>query len=485
MERKPPLTLRCTARVGMCRAAAGWRRTWTGNPVPLTVTLLVLSIIFSGLSFASTSVHAQEAVRSDAPANPSAPIATRAGADTEIEGRIQGIFREIDALRDVQVESSSGVVTLRGTVSSAKDIDRAEAIASRVSGVVTVENSLTRDLAVDSNLSPALGNLSDDVRNLVQALPLLGIAATLAVLIAGFGYFLAGLGHMWRWLTPNAFLAELAASSVRFVFILLGLVAAMEIMGATTLLGAVLGGAGVIGIALGFAVRDTVDNYVSSLMLSLRQPFRANDHVVIEDKEGRVVRLTSRATILMTLDGNHLRIPNSTVFKAVILNYTRNPERRFEFELGVDADDDPIEGMAVGLAAVNALDFVLATPKATAIIQNVGDSNIVLRFFGWLDQTEADFMKGRSLAIQAAKAALEHAGFALPEPIYRLRFDDASPPPFETKPRQKKIRSKKVAPDLKSAAHDTSPDEHIARLVNDERASEKSPDLLDEERPVE
>src|SRR3546814_11391197 len=71
-------------------------------------------------------------------------------------------------------------------------------------------------------------------------------------------------------------------------------------------------------------------------MLSRRQPFRANDHVVIEGHEGRVVRLTSRATILMTLEGNHLRIPNSTVFKAVILNYTRNPERRFDFELGIE-----------------------------------------------------------------------------------------------------------------------------------------------------
>lgn len=485
MKRNAPLTLRCTACIGMCGAAAGRCRTSTRTPVLWIAALLMLGTIFAGLPFSSTSACAQEAAPSQSSANPSAPIATRAGADTEIAGRIQGIFREIDALRDVQVESSSGVVTLRGTVSSAKDIERAEAIASRVSGVVTVENGLTRDLAVDSNLSPALGNLSEDVRSLVQALPLLGIATIIAILIGGFGYFLAGLDRMWRWLTPNAFLAELAASSIRFVFILLGLVAAMEILGATTLLGAVLGGAGVIGIALGFAVRDTVDNYVSSVMLSLRQPFRANDHVVIENNEGRVVRLTSRATILMTLDGNHLRIPNSTVFKAVILNYTRNPERRFEFELGVDADDDPIEGMAVGLAAVNGLDFVLDTPKATAIIQNVGDSNIILRFFGWLDQTQADFLKGRSLAIQAAKAALEEAGFALPEPIYRLRFDDVFPPPFETKPHQNKIQAKKGPPERKSEAHDTSPDDHVARLVDEERASDTSPDLLDKERPVE
>ena len=258
----------------------------------------------------------------------------------------------------------------------------------------------------------------------------MGVAAAIAALIGLLGYFIAGRKRIWRAVTPNAFLAELVATSIRFVFVLIGIVAALEILGATALLGAVLGGAGVVGIALGFAVRDTIDNYISSLMLSLRQPFRANDHVVIEGNEGRVVRLTSRATILMTLDGNHLRIPNSTVFKAVILNYTRNPERRFSFDLGVDADDDPIEGMAVGLAAVNALPFVLDTPKATAIIQDVGDSNILLRFFGWVDQTDTDFLKGAASRSRPPRCALESAGFALPEPIYRLRFDQGAPLPL-------------------------------------------------------
>ena len=271
------------------------------------------------------------------------------------------------------------------------------------------------------------------------------------------------------------------------MFIIFALVSALEVLGATALLGAVLGGAGVVGIALGFAVRDTVDNYVSSLMLSLRQPFRANDHVVIEANEGRVVRLTSRATILMTLDGNHLRIPNSTVFKAVILNYTRNPERRFQFDLGVDADDDPVDGMAVGLRAVNALGFVLDTPKANAIIHDVGDSNIVLRFFGWVDQTHTDFLKGRSLAIQAAKTALEDAGFALPEPIYRLRFDDTAPLPL--KGMGQLPSPSRAKPDRASAgsaqAEDTGPDTHVARLVQEERAGSGDDDLLDNDKPVE
>ncbi|KAK0350059.1 ATPases associated with a variety of cellular activities, partial [Friedmanniomyces endolithicus] len=94
---------------------------------------------------------------------------------------------------------------------------------------------------------------------------------------------------------------------------------------------------------------DTIDNYVSSLMLSIRQPFRANDHVKIDSWEGRVVRLTSRATVLMTLDGNHLRVPNSTVFKAVIVNFTTNPTRRFSFEVGIDPAADPATARAVAL----------------------------------------------------------------------------------------------------------------------------------------
>ena len=288
-------------------------------------------------------------------------------------------------------------------------------------------------------------------------------------------------------MSPNGFVAELLSSAVQFVGVLFGIYLALKILGATALLGALLGIGGVIGIAIGFAVRDTIDNYISSVMLSLRQPFRANDHVVIGEDEGRVVRLTSRATILMTLDGNHLRIPNSTVFKAVILNYTRNPQRRFEFDLGVDADDDPVDAMEVGVKAVSALDYVLDDPKPTARIVEVGDSNIVLRFLAWLDQEQTDFYKGRSLAIRAGKVALEDAGFALPEPIYRLRMDPRSAPVTTATPqdadREKASMGRGQRP-ADAEATDLRPESHVAQMVERERA-ETGGDLLDSGRPIE
>ena len=420
---------------------------------------------------------------------PTPTIATKADAseDSDIAARIRSIFGEIATLRDVGVRASAGVVTLTGTVPSAEDKGRAEAIASRVAGVVTVQNDVVRNLDVSTKVAPALGQFSDDLRGFIRALPLLGVAIGAGLLIMLLGYGIASRRSMLRWVAPNMFLADLLATLIRVVFIVLGLVMAFEILGATALLGGVLGGAGVVGIALGFAVRDTVTNYVASIMLSLRQPFRANDHIVIESHEGRVVRLTSRATILLTLDGNHVQVPNATVFNSIILNYSRNPQRRFEFDLGIDANDDPVDGMDVGLSAVDALSFVLDTPKASAVIRDVGDSNIVLRFYGWVDQTNTDFLKGRSLAIQAAKTALELSGFALPEPIYRLRFDEASPLPMQrTKPEADQSTPRPASlPVPRRVALDVAPDSHVEKLVEEERASGTKDDLLNDRRPVE
>ncbi|MCB2077893.1 MAG: mechanosensitive ion channel [Novosphingobium sp.] len=419
---------------------------------------------------------------------PEIAASIESGDDDRIAQRIRGIFAEIEGLENVGVDAQSGVVTLTGRVGP-KNMDRAEAIAARVAGVVTVENRLERDLEVSRNLDPAIGGLEERFNSAVRAAPLVGVAILVALAIALLGYLIAGLGRFWQRVSPNAFLAEMIATAIRFGFIVLGIVIALDILGATALLGAVLGGAGVIGIALGFAMRDTIENYVASLMLSLRQPFRANDHVVIDNLEGVVIRLTSRATVLMTLDGNHLRIPNGTVFKAVILNYTRNPQRRFEFDLGIDAEDDPNAARHLGVEVLKSLDFVLDDPAPTARVEQVGDSNIVIKFLGWIDQEDTDWYKARSRAIPAVKDALEEAGFALPEPIYRLRFDTPPPGGVPSAAGAQIAQTAPVKPQPKpiDVPHDVAPETPISDMVMRERevAPEREKDLLDPKRPVE
>ena len=417
-------------------------------------------------------------------------------ADSRLANRLRGIYDQVDEFSGIDVAVSQGVVRLTGSAPSQEAIDRAGAIATRFD-VVTVENDIARDTSLSGTASIVTA-LLDRLRDAAKMLPLIGVAALIGLAILLAGYLLASLKFIWRIFTPNRFMADLVASAIRFASIIFALVIALDIIGATALLGAVLGGAGVIGIALGFAMRDMVENYVASLMLSLRQPFRAKDWVLIDDLEGRVIRLTSRATILMTLDGNHLRIPNAQVFKAVITNFTTNPQRRFQFDLGVDADDDAQAARRLGRDTLAALDFVLDDPPAEARIIEVGDSNVVIRFLAWIDQREADWWKAQSRAIPAVKTALEEAGFGLPEPIYRLRFDPRSAslplqniaerqgeaPAEASASEQKRVRQITVT----EADEDVRPVSEISEMVEEERragGSGQEKDLLDHSRPVE
>lgn len=445
------------------------------------------------------STHAQIGLESGDAAAPEAsaelnePISAAPPqvADEAIATRITGIFDQIEELAAVSVAVTNGVVTLGGPVEDPEIGERAVSIAQRVSGVATVETRFERDISIDGNVSPLLQKFQKSIGGIVDALPLLAIAFAVAIAIALVGRLLASFTSFWRRITPNIFLAELIAVSVKFVFLALGIFVALDILNATAVLGAVLGGAGVIGLAIGFAMRDTVDNYVSSVMLSVRQPFRANDHVEIGEHEGHVIRLTSRATILMTLDGNHLRIPNSTVFKSEILNYTTNPQRRFNFELGVDADDDPAAAVETGLATMRDMEFILNEPPATAEILNVGDSNIVIVFRGWVDQKETDFRKARGAAIRETKIALEEAGFALPEPIYRLRFDDM-PQAIKAAADRKNNQPERTdthPPDKRdpgtASSLDVSREDHVVKLVDAERSTVAEEDLLNANSPSE
>lgn len=351
--------------------------------------------------------------------------------DNDIRERISGIFSEIDGLQAVTVSVTQGVVTLTGETANEKKAQQAINLTNRLTDVVTVEDKIERTLDVQENVNTVYQGLKAQAKRLMKAIPLILVGIVIFAVVTWFGSWLSNRKKFWQRLTPNPFVAELLSQTVKVVFIIFGLILALSLVGAETLLGTLLGGAGVIGIAVGFAVKDSIENYIASLLLSIRQPFRARDQIVINDKEGIVVRLTSRATILMTLDGNQLRIPNAEVFKATILNYTKNPERRFTFELGVDANDDPLAAIKVGLDAICTLDFVLDKPKATAIITNVGDSNIILKFQVWVDQTETDYYKARSIAIRETKHALENSGFTLPEPIYKLRFNKKLEKAFE------------------------------------------------------
>ncbi len=404
-------------------------------------------------------------------------------ADMAAQSGLTAIYASTADMAEISVTVENGVVTLSGDIPSADLAAKAVEIAKSRDGVVYVQDQMDRALVGENNVGNALGGLEKDIRQITKALPLIGLAIFAFLIMWWLGGVVSRRKRIWNKIATNPFLGDLLSQTMRVLFIIGGLIIALNLLGAQAMIATILGGAGVVGIAIGFAVRDTLENYLASIMLSLRQPFRAGDHVLIGDKEGKVMRLTSRATILMTMDGNHLRIPNSTVFRAIILNYTTNSDRRFKFQLGVDAADDPVAAMKTGLDVMKGHDFVLNDPAPSASISDVGDSNIVINFYGWVDQTTASFGKARSLSIRSVKDALEEQGFSLPEPIYRLKLDNLAGAQLDIKTGAKTKKS--VKRKVSEIDEDTAPDTAIDAKVEAELDLLGETNLLDESKPVE
>ncbi len=353
--------------------------------------------------------------------------------DRAIAERLRAIFQGVEALEGVGVTVTAGVVRLTGEVPSAAARELAGQLARQIEGVALVENELRLIQDLGRRLDTTLDRLRQRAIDLVALLPLLAVGGAIIVLFWYAGGFLAGLRWPYRRI-DNAFLRQAARQIVRVAILLAGALIALELLEATALVAALLGTAGLFGLVLGFAFRDLAENAIASLLLSLRQPFAPNDLVCIEEHEGHVVRLTSRATVLLTLEGNHVRIPNARVYKGVIVNYTRNPLRRFDLAAGVGTGEDLAAAQRLGIETLRGTPGVLAEPPPQAFVRELGDSSVAITYMGWVDQTAVDFLKVRSEAIRRVKEALDAAGISLPEPAYTVRLRREERRPEEAPP---------------------------------------------------
>lgn len=389
--------------------------------------------------------------------------------DDALERRMRAVFSSIDDFQAIQVDVANGVVQLSGEVTQGPMVDRAAALAEQFEGVLYVDNDLEQATDVETRVTPAIARLQAYWDDAVAALPVFAVALLVLLLFWG----LARLIDRWRLPIGRLGVTPLGQSLVnrtlRAALLLVGLILALDILGVTALVGALLGTAGVVGLALGFAFQDIVENYLAGVLLSLRRPFGVGDLVMIQGQEGKVVRLTSRELVMMTLEGNHLRVPNATVFKNDILNYTRNPLRRFDFTVGIGVQEDLADAMPIGLSTLEDMPGVLDDPEPFARIEGFGNSSMTVRFHGWVDQREVDYAKVRSEAIRLVKVALDDADVDLPEPIYRVLTAPLPEPPEE--PEEPASRE----------ALDVSPDTVLDEQVQDELAASDERNLLVDE----
>lgn len=399
---------------------------------------------------------------------------TPTASDAQLARAVAQRLQTVADLRDVTVTSTANVVRLDGRVTGASSRSHAEQIAAQQAGVVAVDNRIELSTGLADRLRAAFGQVSAKLIGLVAKAPLLLVAGVIVLIAWWIGRTISKRIHLSRFSANNPYIDSLVARLVRWLILLVGLLIALDLLEATAIVGALLGSAGVVGIAVGFAFRDIAENYVAGILLSLRRWFSPGDHILVDKYEGKVVALTARSTLMMTFDGNQVSLPNALVFKSVVTNFSQNANRRFEFIFVIDVSESARETQQLGLEAIAGVDGVLADPAPSSVVDGYTGGGVQLKFYGWVNQRESDLGKVRSEAIRAAKSAFEKARIDGPRPV---QYVFSAPLPEDVAERMGvSTRPKKTTePD---ACGDTSVNHDIDAALHAERRAHDDENLI-------
>lgn len=348
--------------------------------------------------------------------------------DQEIASRLQRILEATDWIENPGVRVEEGVVFITGQTETEQVKRWARDLARNTQDVVAVVNRIKLVQPPVWDLGPAREQLGALWRGFVRAFPLTLFALLILAVAWMAGVATARIAKRFlHHKVSTALLREVLSRAAGVVIFLLGLYFVLLVAGLARLAVTVLGGTGLIGLIIGIAFRDITENFLASIFLSMQNPFRSGDLVEIEGVLGLVQRLTIRSTVLMTLDGNHVQIPNATVYKSKIRNYTSNPNRREEFMVGIGFDDVITEAQEIALEVLAGHPAILKNPEPWVLVDSLGASTVKIKVYFWIDGTVHGWLKVRSSVIRLVKRAYQEHGISMPDDAREVVFPKEIP----------------------------------------------------------
>lgn len=192
-------------------------------------------------------------------------------------------------------------------------------------------------------------------------------------------------------------------------------------------LGVLLGAAGVLSVAIGFASQTSASNLISGLFLIGEQPFQIGDVIKVGNTTGEVLSIDLLSVKLRTFDNLFVRIPNESLIKSEVTNLTRFPIRRFDLLLGVAYKEDIATVRKVLFEVADQNPLSLDEPAPAFLFTGFGDSALNIQFSVW--STTENFRALRNSLQEEIKVAFDQAGIEIPFP-HRTLYAGSETPPF-------------------------------------------------------
>lgn len=216
------------------------------------------------------------------------------------------------------------------------------------------------------------------------------------------------LGRLAQWLT-----------------LLVGLFISLSIVIPTLRAGDLVQLLGISGVAIGFAFRDILQNFLAGILILLTEPFQIDDQIIFKDFEGTVENIQTRATTIRTYDGRRIVIPNSELFTNSVTVNTAFEHRRLEYDIGIGYGDDIDRAKHFILEALQETEGVLAEPAPDAIVVELAESTVNIRARWWIQPPRrADVLHYQDAVLTAIKNKLTANGVDLPFPTQQILFHD-------------------------------------------------------------
>jgi small conductance mechanosensitive channel len=324
---------------------------------------------------------------------------------------------------DVRVTANEGVVTIEGEAETLEQLNWLAKTADRLPSVIAVLNKAKiKELPV-TDLTPAYAEFHSLVNRAKRFIPLFLITVALLVGFVFLSRFIhRGIRAIWGRHIQNPFLLQTMTRITMFPIWIVFFYIVLQTMGLTNIAGTLIGGTGLVGIALGFAFKDIAENYISGILLAMKSPFTEGDMIKVGNHTGIVQNLTMRGTQIIDANGTVILIPNSIIIQSVIENSNATPYSRGTFIVGIAQTDSIRDAQALIGQTLTSVKQVEAKPAPLVIVEKLSDTTVDLEVQFWFDaKLNSRFV--RSEAIASVKAALLEAGFTLPYPTREIIFD--------------------------------------------------------------
>lgn len=217
---------------------------------------------------------------------------------------------------------------------------------------------------------------------------------------------------------------SLLARSLQFVIIIVSLGISLQVLNLDEAAMSLLAGAGIIGVAIGFAFQDIASNFMAGIYMSMRHPFRIGDLIETNDVFGTAERILLRTTAIRTQQGQMVLVPNKKIFAEKLTNYTYYGIRRIDLVFEVSHRDDLELIRQVSIAAVEQVSARDPTKNVDLYFGRISSRGIMLEVRFWIPfAKQPDFLAARSEAIMRLKRAFADHGLDFPAPRYSVEVE--------------------------------------------------------------